>query len=171
MKVVLLGYMASGKSSLGKLLAKELGLHFIDLDQYIEDALGQSIPSVFAERGEIFFRKTEHSMLRKVLDEHDNFILSTGGGTPCYSGNMDLILENSDYSIYLQLTVPALVERIKNEKENRPLVKHLSNEDLPEFVGKHLFERSPFYGRAQHVVVCDGKDLDTLINEVKALLL
>ena len=171
MKVVLLGYMASGKSSLGKLLAKELGLNFIDLDQYIEDALEQSIPSVFAEKGEIFFRKTEHSMLRKVLDEHDNFILSTGGGTPCYSGNMDLILQNSDHSIYLQLTVPALVERIKNEKEHRPLVKHLSNEDLPEFVGKHLFERSPFYGRAQHVVVCDGKDLDTLIKEVKALLL
>ena len=171
MKVVLLGYMGSGKTSLGKLLAQELGLQFIDLDAYIETELGESIPSIFAKRGEIYFRKTEHSMLRKVLDEQDNFILSTGGGTPCYSGNMDLILENSDHSIYLQLTIPALVDRIKNEKEHRPLVKHLSTEDLPEFIGKHLFERSPFYARAKHVVACDGKDLDTLVEEAEALLL
>ncbi len=171
MKVVLLGYMGSGKTSLGKLLAKELNLRFIDLDAYIEAELGETIPTIFEDRGEIFFRKTEHTMLKKVLEEQDNFILSTGGGTPCYSGNMDLILENSDHSIYLQLTIPSLVERIKNEKEQRPLVKHLKNEDLPEFVGKHLFERSPFYSHAKHVVACDVKDLDTLADEVKTLLL
>ncbi len=171
MKVVLLGYMGSGKTTLGRLLSKELGLQFIDLDAYIETELDATISEIFADRGEIYFRKIEHAMLRKVLEEHDDFILSTGGGTPCYSGNMELILEKSDDSLYLKLTIPSLVERIKNEKEQRPLVKHLSDEDLPEFIGKHLFERSPFYTQAKHVVTCDGKDLDTLTAEVKALLL
>ncbi len=171
MQVVLLGYMASGKTTLGKLLAEELGLQFIDLDAYIESILKKRIKDIFDERGEIYFRRTEHTMLQKILEEQDDFILATGGGTPCYSGNMDLILEKTDHSIYLQLSIPGLVDRIKNEKENRPLVKHLDDEDLPEFIGKHLFERSPFYTRAKHVVPSENKEVETLVAELKALLL
>ncbi|MFC4222086.1 shikimate kinase [Flagellimonas marina] len=170
MRVVLVGYMASGKSSVGKLLARELGFQFLDLDEYIEEQQKKSIKTIFSEKGEIFFRKLEHEMLSEVLDKYQDLVLSTGGGTPCYGNNMETILQKSDHSIYLQLSIPALVERIKGEKENRPLVKNIKNEDLPEFIGKHLFERSQYYVEAKHVLECDGKDLETVVSEVKQLL-
>ncbi|MER3374724.1 MAG: shikimate kinase [Allomuricauda sp.] len=171
MRVVLVGYMASGKSSVGKLLSKELQLKFIDLDEYIEQQQQKSIKTIFSEKGEVYFRKLEHEMLSKVLDENKALILSTGGGTPCYGRNMETILQKSDDSIYLQLSIPALVERIKGEKEERPLVKNIDDEDLPEFIGKHLFERRPYYAQAKHILECDDKDLETVVSEIKQRLL
>lgn len=170
MKIVLVGYMASGKTSVGKLLAKELELGFIDLDAYIEAQLQKSIKAIFLEKGEIYFRKVEHEMLKKVLDENNSMILSTGGGTPCYAGNMDVILENSDYSIYLQLTVSALVDRIRKEKDQRPLVQKIQDKELPEFVGKHLFERRQFYSQAMYTLDCNEKPLEAVVEEIKELL-
>lgn len=171
MRVVLVGYMASGKSSVGKLLSKELQLKFIDLDEYIEQQQQKSIKTIFSEKGEVYFRKLEHEMLSKVLDENKALILSTGGGTPCYGRNMETILQKSDDSIYLQLSIPTLVERIKGEKEERPLVKNIDDGDLPEFIGKHLFERRPYYAQAKHILECDGKDLETVVTEIKQRLL
>ncbi|KAB7529612.1 AAA family ATPase [Flagellimonas olearia] len=170
MRIVLMGYMASGKSSVGRLLARDLQMEFVDLDDYIEEEQQKSVKSIFSEHGEIFFRKLEHKMLSQVLDGKENLILSTGGGTPCYSGNMDTILEKSDHSIYLQLSIPALVERLKKEKEQRPLVRNIEDTDLPEFVGKHLFERRTYYAQAKHIVECDGKNLDEVVAEIKGLL-
>lgn len=166
-----MGYMASGKSSVGRLLARDLQLEFVDLDDYIEGEQQKSVKSIFSEHGEIFFRKLEHKMLSQVLDGKENLVLSTGGGTPCYSGNMDTILEKSDHSIYLQLSIPALVERLKKEKDQRPLVRNIKDEDLPEFVGKHLFERRAYYARAKHNVECDGKNLEEVVDEIKKMLL
>ncbi|MEM9649048.1 MAG: shikimate kinase [Bacteroidota bacterium] len=171
MKVVLVGYMASGKSSVGRLLAKEIGLDFVDLDTYIEEQQQQSIKDIFQQKGEIFFRKLEHQMLEKVLSEKESLLLSTGGGTPCYGINMDTILKHSDHSIYLQLPVSTLVERIAQEKEERPLVKDLDDEELAEFVGKHLFERRPFYARAKFTLDCYGKSVEDLVSEIKGNLL
>ncbi len=171
MKVVLVGYMASGKSSVGRLLSNELDVPFMDLDDYIEQQEKKSIPEIFSEKGEIFFRKLEHQMLNKVLDENEHLLLSTGGGTPCYSNNMDTILEKSDYSIYLQLPISVLVERISREKETRPLVKNLSDEELPEFIGKHLFERRQFYAQAKHIIEGNNKSLEEIVSEIKQLLL
>ncbi|MEX0312946.1 MAG: shikimate kinase [Allomuricauda sp.] len=171
MKVVLVGYMASGKSSVGKLLAKHLELEFVDLDEYIEAYSKKSIKAIFADKGEIFFRKLEHEMLNKVLDGKESVLLSTGGGTPCYSNNMNTILEKSDHSIYLQLPVSVLVDRISNEKETRPLVKNLTDDELPEFIGKHLFERRQFYSQAKHIINCDKKSLEELVTEIQKLLL
>lgn len=171
MKIVLVGYMASGKSSIGRLLAEELHLDFVDLDDYIEGQQQMSIKHIFSEKGEIFFRKLEHQMLVKVLSENENLLLSTGGGTPCYGTNMDTILELSDSSIYLQLPVGTLVERIEKEKENRPLVKDLNPDELQEFVGKHLFERRAFYARAKYLLDCQGKSISELVEEIKSTLL
>ncbi|WP_222983682.1 shikimate kinase [Flagellimonas meishanensis] len=171
MKVVLVGYMASGKTSVGKLLAQELDMEFIDLDDHIENELQKPVKDIFAEKGEIHFRRVEHEMLRTVLNRKKNIVLSTGGGTPCYGNNMDLILEKSDHSIYLQLPVQILVDRIKKEMEHRPLVSHLNVQDLPEFIGKHLFERRPFYMKAKHTVQVGNKDVQTLLDEIKDILL
>lgn len=171
MKVVLVGYMASGKSTIGKLLARDLNIEFIDLDEYIEDQMKKSIPTIFSEKGEIYFRRVENEMLSRVLNENESVVLSTGGGTPCYGGNMKTILEHSSHSIYLQLPVSTLVDRISNEKNDRPLVKNIENEDLPEFIGKHLFERRQFYAQAKHSIDCDSKTVEELVSEMKALLL
>ncbi|GAB4518353.1 MAG: shikimate kinase [Allomuricauda sp.] len=170
MKIVLLGYMASGKSTVGRLLARQLGMSFVDLDEYIEQHQKKSIKDIFSEKGEIFFRKLEHQMLKEVLDSHTAVVLSTGGGTPCYANNMETILQQSDLSIYLNHSIPVLVERITKEKEHRPLVKNIPDNDLPEFVGKHLFERRPFYMQAEHRVDCDPLSAEEVVAEIKKLL-
>lgn len=167
--IVLVGYMASGKSTIGKLLAQDLEKEFVDLDAYIEEHIKMSIPEIFKEKGEVFFRKLEHTLLNEILDSNKGVLLATGGGAPCYSGNMDVILEKSN-AVYLQLTVPSLVDRIKKEKDHRPLVKDISDEGLPEFIGKHLFERMPFYAKAQTIIVCDNKGIDAIVEEIKEVL-
>lgn len=170
MKIVLVGYMASGKTSVGELLARELGVTFIDLDAYIVQHQKKSIGKIFEEEGEFFFRQLEHEMVKKVLHENSSLVLSTGGGTPCYGLTMNTILENSDHSIYLQVSIPVLVERIEKEKAQRPLVSTIIHEDLPGFVEHHLFERSVFYERAKHTVTGDKKTVEALVTEIKALL-
>ncbi len=170
MKVVLVGYMASGKSVIGKSLAKDLDLDFVDLDKYIEEESGMSIPEIFSERGEIFFRKKEYELLGSILKKKENMVLATGGGTPCYGTNMNTILDLSDSSVYLQLSIPSLVERISQEKDTRPLVKNIKDSDLPEFIGKHLFERRAFYMNARQTIICDGKTVQDIVEEIKQAL-
>lgn len=170
MKIVLMGYMASGKSTVGQLLASDLEIPFIDLDDFIEEQEKKSIQTIFSERGEIYFRKLEHQMLQKVLSENESIVLSTGGGTPCYGNNMQTILEQADHSVYLQMSIPDLVDRIAKGKANRPLVQAIADEDLPEFVGKHLFERIPFYAQAQHVLSGKGTPAE-VVADIKTRLL
>ncbi|WP_375323917.1 shikimate kinase [Flagellimonas sp. GZD32] len=169
MKLVLMGYMASGKSTVGKLLASELGVRFVDLDDYIEASEKKSIKTIFSEKGEIFFRKLEHQMLLELLEKEESLVLSTGGGTPCYANNIEMILEKSDCSVYLGMTIPQLVNRISKEKEHRPLVKNIPNKDLPEFIGKHLFERVPFYTQAKFTLDGSAAPQD-VVAEIKSLL-
>ncbi len=170
MKIVLVGYMGSGKTTIGKGLAKALDIKFLDLDSYIERALRMKVAGIFEEKGEIYFRKQEHFFLKEVLVTNKDFIVSTGGGTPCYSGNMDVMLQNSDAVIYLKVSIPELVNRLAKEKEHRPLLKDKDDEALTEFIAKHLFERSAYYNQATHTVNCDGKSVTTLVEELKSLL-
>jgi len=170
MIIVLVGYMGSGKSVVGKLLAHSLGLPFIDLDEYIESELHESISQVFADKGEIYFRKKEHEYLQKVLQEHDHLVLATGGGTPCYSGNMEFLLKNTSNVIYLQVSVPELAGRLSKEKQHRPIISHISDDSLPEYIGKHLFERNPFYMMANHTILCDGKSIEEVVKQIEDAL-
>ncbi|MFL0353514.1 shikimate kinase [Xanthomarina sp. GH4-25] len=161
MKIILLGYMASGKSLIGSELAKILKINYIDLDQFIEEKEGKSIQKIFLEKGEIFFRKIENSYLKEIISSKDDLILSLGGGTPCFSNNLELLKENKDVtSFFLNVPVNELARRLMNDKSNRPLVAYVSDQnDMLEFVGKHLFERLPFYNQANYKI--DG-------NKVKA---
>lgn len=170
MKIVLIGYMGSGKSTVGKLLAKELKYSFLDLDEVLENRLQSSISDLFQSKGEVFFRKKEHEMLNNVLQENSSFILSTGGGTPCYSGNMESMLQLADAVCYLKVSIPGLVKRLILEKDQRPLIRNIKDEDLPEFIGKHLFERNNYYLKANHVLDCDGKDPMQIVQEIAGLL-
>src|SRR3990167_1708254 len=151
-KIVLVGYMGSGKSTIGRQLAKSLGYVFVDLDDYIEGALKMKISQIFAEQGELFFRKEEHRLVKEVLSLPEDIVLSTGGGTPCYSGNMETMLTLTKDVFYLMVSIPVLVARLTKEKEHRPLIRDIDASALHEFIGKHLFERNVFYQRATHTI-------------------
>jgi len=169
-KIVLVGYMGSGKSSIGKILAKNLGHEFIDLDDYIESCEEMKIKDIFQLKGEVYFRKKEFGYLNEILESKSNLVLSTGGGTPCYGENMNAILETTPNVFYLNVSINGLIQRLLPEKEHRPLIANIPNEELPEFIGKHLFERSYFYAKAHHTIHCDKKSLDILVSDIEALL-
>jgi shikimate kinase len=162
--------MGSGKSTVGKLLAERLGRPFIDLDAYIQENLGMAIPEIFSKKGELFFRKKEHEYLKEVLSNPADTVIALGGGTPCYSGNMDTVLKNTSQVFYLMLTVNELVARLGPEKEGRPLIKDIPDEELPTFIGKHLFERRQFYEKATHTIACGGKSSRQIVLEIEDLL-
>ncbi|QXP79399.1 MULTISPECIES: shikimate kinase [Winogradskyella] len=173
MIVVLIGYMGSGKSTLGKELARSLSYSFLDLDDYIAEKETASISEIFKSKGEIYFRKKETEYLIEVINSSENIVLALGGGTPCYSNNMPLLINNTNVkSFYLKLSIPLLVDRLFTEKEKRPLISHLtSKEDLTEFIGKHLFERSQYYSQSQYMINTDRKTQLEILDELKAQLI
>ena len=170
MKIVLVGYMGSGKSTIGKLLAGNLDYEFIDLDDYIESFEKMEIPKIFKLNGEIYFRKKEFEYLNEILHTKDNFVLSTGGGTPCYGENMNAILEATPNVFYEKISIAGLINRLISEKEHRPLISNIPNEELPDFIGKHLFERSYFYSQANHSLLCDENSKEEVVLKIEELL-
>jgi shikimate kinase len=154
-KIFLIGYMGSGKTTAGKKLAAELGYAFTDLDHFIEAQYQQSIPEIFASKGEAEFRAMEHNALKKLLEKTDA-VISCGGGTPCYFNNMEL-MNNHGLTIYLKMSVNALVNRLLNAKEKRPLIIGKSESELRAFITEQLEKREDFYTLAQFTV--KGKDL------------
>ena len=170
MKILLLGYMASGKSVVGKRLSEKMYLPFIDLDEYIEKQEKLSVSEIFSQKGEIYFRKIEHQYLNELLNNDAKFVLSLGGGTPCYAGNMDAILKADVISFYLQTSVKILAERLIEGKTQRPLVANLSDEKAVEFIAKHVFERRFFYEQAHKTIKTDTKTLKEIVTEIRMLL-
>lgn len=167
-KILLCGYMASGKTTIARLLAKASGLPYMDLDEVIEHKTGKTIPEIFKTEGEIKFRKLEHDTLKEII-EKDSFVLSLGGGTPCYAGNHLFMQREDVVSVYLKAGIGELVNRLNGQPGKRPLLEKLKNSELEEFVAQHLFERSYYYHQAKHTIVTDGKSPDYIVNEVMSL--
>lgn len=167
MKVVLMGYMGSGKTSVGKKLSKVLKIPFLDLDDYISKKEELTIPEVFKQKGEIYFRKKETQYLEELLTNDENFILSVGGGTPCYASNIEIITKNS-FSIYLKSNISTIYNRLSNQKskEKRPLIASIPLDKLEEFIAKHLFERAPFYEQATQTIIVDKKTVKEIGDEI-----
>jgi shikimate kinase len=170
MKIVLLGYMASGKSSIGKKIAKSMAMNFIDLDDYIIEHEKMSIADIFKNKGEIYFRLIEHQYLKKILSRSDDFILSLGGGTPCYAKNMEEVNKGDTISVYLNGSIPTMVQRLIKKKAKRPLIASLNDDQIPEFIAKHLFERRFFYEQAKLTVKIDDKTKSEVAIALKKLL-
>lgn len=168
MKIVLLGYMGSGKSSVGEKLADVLRIPFKDMDTEIEKQVGVSIPRIFSEKGEIYFRKIENEVLKNILSEQASFVLATGGGTPCYGDSMNFITEQKNVmSIYLKTPLSILVSRLFLEKEKRPLLAHLkTEEDLDDFIRKHLFERAHYYNQANVIIENGSENIDETVEKI-----
>lgn len=169
-KVILIGYMAVGKTTIAKLLSEKMGVKYVDLDDLIEKKTNLTVAELFKQKGEIYFRKVEHEVFKEVIQNDDNLIISTGGGTPCYDNNYLFLNGNNNISIYLNASLSIILDRLKSEKITRPLVANQSQEELKEFVAKHLFERSYFYNQATFKVAIDNKLPEVIVEEILQLL-
>ncbi len=169
MNIILIGYMGSGKSTVGKLLAKLLSKEFKDLDQEIELIENSKIAEIFSENGEIYFRKKEIETLKLILKQNDNLVLATGGGTPCYGNTMELLnASEKTVTIYLKTSIQTLTNRLFIERSQRPLIAHLINkEELNNFISKHLFERSYYYNQASIKVETDHLSIEEIVKNIK----
>lgn len=164
-KIILIGYMGSGKTTIGHLLAGKLNLNCVDLDDLIEKKEQKSIKAIF-EKGEIQFRKLEHQLFQQLIESEEDLIISTGGGTPCYADNHLLMNGENIISIYLKGSIETLMSRLEMEKEHRPLLADRSREALAEYIAISLFERSYYYHKAKLTVLIDHKSPEAIVSEI-----
>ena len=155
MRIFIIGFKNSGKTTAGRKLAKQLNMDFIDLDEYIETKTGRSIPDIFTAEGEEEFRNIEWESLVEI-SKKDDIIISTGGGAPCWCDNMNLMLKKGE-TIYLQLDNDTLISRLKKATADRPIVKDKDDNELREYVSHLKQNCEHHYLRAKHIV--DGKNL------------
>ncbi|MGL5273220.1 MAG: shikimate kinase [Phocaeicola sp.] len=145
-RIFLIGYMGSGKTTLGKAFAKTYGLEFIDLDWYIEDRYRKTVTQLFSEKGEDGFRNIEKKMLHEV-GEFENVVVSTGGGAPCFFDNMEY-MNKMGTTVYLEVSPENLFKRLKIAKQQRPLLANKTDEELMTFICEALQKRESFYKQA-----------------------
>jgi shikimate kinase len=160
MKIYLIGYMGSGKSTLGKGLAKALDIPWIDLDTEIETRYKVSIPDFFIKYGEAAFRDVEHKVLTEISSVSD-IVVSTGGGVPCFHNNMDL-MNGTGITIYLEATPEIILTRIGPYAWKRPLFQQMDGADILEKVTTHLKSREAFYQKAQITIDAANPDIEKL---------
>ena len=149
-RIILIGYMGAGKTTIGRILAKDLGIPFYDLDWYIETRMRKKVKQIFDERGEEGFRIIEKNMLHEVA-EFENVVLACGGGTPCFFDNMDYLVGQGDV-VYLRGTPEVLFRHLKMGKGVRPLLLGKSDEELLEYIRENVEKREEFYMKANHIV-------------------
>ena len=169
-KIILLGYMGCGKSTIASRLSKITNIQTVDLDKIIEERTNLSINKIFEERGEIYFRKLEHEVFVELLNFSEDLIIGLGGGTPCYANNHELLKGENVVSIYLQGSIDTLFERLASNKSKRPLIADKSDEEMKEFIAKHLFDRSFYYNQAQYKVNIDGKNIEETTKDILNIL-
>ena len=160
--------MGAGKTTLGKVLARELNLEFIDLDWYIENRFHQSISQLFAARGEEGFRTIERNMLHEVA-EFENVVISSGGGTPCFFDNMEY-MNRQGVTVYLKASPETLRTHLRMGKQRRPLVAEKNDEELDLFIRESLDKREPYYNQASLIFDTGLLDTGNRINDAVQLL-
>lgn len=171
-RIILIGYMGSGKTTLGNALSKELGLPFFDLDWYIENRFCRTVSRLFAERGEEGFRRIEREMLHEVA-EFENVIIAAGGGTPCFFDNVDYMNRQAK-TVYLKATPEVLFRHLLPGREKRPLLAGKSDEELMAYIRESLARRAPFYEKADYVFDVDllenRKQIRNALTQLRTLL-
>lgn len=171
-RIILIGYMGAGKTTLGKALAQELNLQFYDLDWYIEERYHKTIAQIFAERGEDGFREIERNMLHETA-EFENIILSCGGGTPCFFDNM-AYMNRQAKTVYLKATPEILTQHLRMSKTERPLLKGKNDEELIQYISTSLETRIPYYSRAHYTfdvtLLDNSENIKDAVRSLKELL-
>lgn len=167
-RIFLVGYMGSGKTTLGKAFARVLNLTFVDLDWYIEERFHKTISELFAEKGEAGFRELEKKMLHEVA-EFENVVIATGGGTPCFFDNMDFMNAHGK-TVFLNVNTGVLFQRLAVAKQSRPILSNKTDEELLQFISESLEKRLPHYTMAKHIHNAEKLDnRNEIITSVKQL--
>ena len=164
--VYLIGYMGAGKTTITKLLADELHVPFYDTDQEIEKNQKRSVSEIFKKDGELYFRMLETELLNNI---NQNSIIACGGGLQIHNNNMGLI-NSKGISIYLKASNNCLFNRLKNEKQSRPLIENKTDEKLDIYIKNELQSRSPFYNLANHTILVDNKSTNEVLREINSLI-
>jgi shikimate kinase len=151
MKIFLVGYMGSGKTTVGRMLAEMMDFEFIDLDKRIETSFGRSIPEIFFHHGEQAFRVHERECLHHLLNETIDCVVATGGGTPCFFDSM-ILMKEAGKTIYLKCSPEILFERLRGSSSRRPLLSRLTDSEKLNYIAKHIHERNTFYESAEWVI-------------------
>lgn len=171
-RIIIIGYMGAGKTTVGKALAGQLNRQFYDLDWYIESRMRKTVKQLFDEQGEAGFRQIEYNMLHEVA-EFDNVILSCGGGTPCFFDNMDYLNQQGE-TVYLKATPEVLYEHLKMGKTVRPLLLNKTPEEVQVFIKQQLAEREPFYLKAKYTLdvnlMNNYEKIKTTVDQLKKLI-
>ncbi|OWY19300.1 shikimate kinase [Sphingobacteriales bacterium UPWRP_1] len=168
-RIFLIGFMGTGKSTIGRLLAGLLGCKFIDLDTLVEQIAGLSISQIFEQKGEPWFRNTEAECLRQTI-QYAEVIVATGGGTPCHNENMRWMNEHG-ITIFLQTSPRVLAKRLRKAMLHRPLIAGFENKQkLLTYVENKLVERHYYYDQCQITVYCNKREVFSVANELKQLL-
>ena len=171
-RIIIIGYMGAGKTTVGNALSRQLGIPFYDLDWYIETRMRKSVAQIFEERGEEGFRRIEYNMLHEVA-EFENVIISTGGGTPCFFDNMDYLNQQGD-TIYLKATPDVLYAHLKMGRTVRPLLLNKTPEEMQLFIAEQLAKREPYYSRARHTLninlLDDHNKINTSVERIRQML-
>jgi len=154
MRIFIIGYMGSGKSTFGPELADALNIPFYDLDIEFESRYKISITDFFHKYGEKYFREIERNLLHEI-GKHDDFVLAAGGGTPCYHQNMDF-MNRTGITVYLKVPINTLKERLKASPRKRPVLGTFDGPDYEQHLRDHLNLREPFYLQAQ--IILDGSN-------------
>jgi shikimate kinase len=163
-----MGYMGSGKSTIGKLLASKLHLNFTDFDDYIETWEKKTVADIFENEGEDKFRQLEHIYLKEIILK-DNTVISLGGGTPCFNNNIEIINKNG-ISVFIEMDAAALAKRLIKAKRKRPLIQGMNEVDLKFFIDANLEKRSTFYSQAHYIVKSENRSAEELAEKLKQLM-
>ena len=168
MNIFLVGFMGRGKTYWGRIWAEKNGLTFYDLDEILEKEYGKAITDIFEKEGEEKFRQLERDHLRRFKNKN-NFVLACGGGTPCFSDNMEL-MKSQGKVVYLKAEPDILLKQVMSETEKRPVIKKVDPSELLLFIQNKLEERELYYSMADfvlHVEELNDKSLSFLISEKK----
>ena len=163
-RIILIGYMGAGKTTIGKALAKALGVTFYDLDWYIETRMRRTVKQIFDAEGEDGFRRIEYNMLHEVA-EFENVVISCGGGTPCFFDNADY-MNSIGETFYLKASPETIVRHLAISKGERPLLKGKSPEELFNYISQQIAEREQFYLKAKHIIDVNTLDAEEKVDSV-----
>ena len=169
MKIFLIGFMSSGKTTVGMELSKVLGYYFLDLDEYIETKHKRTIKQIFETRGEEHFRIIENEALKEVCSFNGDFVISSGGGTSCFYNNIDY-MNRHGLTVYLRLEVFTLVARLVESKIDRPLLWGKTREELNDYIIRVLDERRKYYEKAQIIVDADSLEPTDLAKMITSMI-